>query len=217
MKQLDVILAEKLLKIGAVKLQPDSPFVWAIGWNSPIYNDNRQTLSHPAVRNFIKVELARVIMENVPQAEMIVGVATSAIAMGALVADVLGVPYAYVRETPKDHGLENLIEGNIKPGQKVVIVEDLLSTAQTCMRAVHAVRDAGGVVVGVVALMNYEFPMGAKTLKREKLPFYALTNYTSLLKTAVTTGHIQKGDVTTFQRWHDDPESWTPADLDLDV
>ena len=216
MKQLEIILAEKLLKMGAVKVQLDTPFVWAVGWNAPIYNDDRQMLSLPAVRNFVKVELARTIMENLPQAEMVVGVATGAIAMGALVADLLDLPYAYVRETPKDHGLENLIEGNIKPGQRVVIVEDLLSTAKTCMRAVHAVRDAGGEVIAVVAIMNYEFPMGAKALKREKLPLFALTNYTAMIKAAVETGHIQQRDVATLQCWHDDPENWTPADLLVD-
>ena len=128
MKQLDRLLAEKLLKISAIKLQPEHPFTWASGWNSPIYTDNRKTLSYPEVRSFIKVEMCRLILENFDTPDAIAGVATGAIAMGALVADTLGMPYAYVRSTPKDHGLENLIEGNLKPGQKVVVIEDLIST-----------------------------------------------------------------------------------------
>ena len=128
MKKVERILAEKLLNITAIKLQPDNPFTWASGWNSPIYTDNRKTLSYPDVRTFIKTELCRVILENFGDADAVAGVATGAIAQGALVADQLGMPYAYVRSTPKDHGLENLIEGNLKIGQKVVVIEDLIST-----------------------------------------------------------------------------------------
>ena len=143
MKQVDRILAEKLLKISAIKLQPENPFTWSSGWNSPIYTDNRKTLSYPEVRNFIKVELSRLVMENFPDTEVVAGVATGAIAQGALVSDTLGVPYIYVRSTPKDHGLENLIEGNLKPGQKVVVVEDLVSTGGSSLKAVEAIRNAG--------------------------------------------------------------------------
>ena len=128
MKTVERLLAEKLLKISAIKLQPENPFVWASGWNSPIYTDNRRTLSYPEVRTFIKVELCRVIMENFGEVDAIAGVATGAIAQGALVAETLGLPYVYARSAPKDHGLENLIEGNLKPGQKVVVIEDLIST-----------------------------------------------------------------------------------------
>ena len=138
MKQLDRLLAEKLLKISAIKLQPEHPFTWASGWNSPIYTDNRKTLSYPEVRSFIKVEMCRLILENFDTPDAIAGVATGAIAMGALVADTLGMPYAYVRSTPKDHGLENLIEGNLKPGQKVVVIEDLISTGGSSLKAVEA-------------------------------------------------------------------------------
>ena len=134
MKQLERILAEKLLKISAIKLQPEIPFVWASGWNSPIYTDNRKTLSYPEIRNFIKVELTRLIMENFSDAEVVAGVATGAIAQGALVADTMGVPYIYVRSSPKDHGLENLIEGNLKSGQKVVVIEDLISTGGSSLK-----------------------------------------------------------------------------------
>ena len=155
MKKLDLLLAEKLLKISAIKLQPDNPFTWASGWNSPIYTDNRKTLSYPELRNFIKVELSRLILENFGDAEVVAGVATGAIAQGALVADTLGLPFVYIRSTPKDHGLENLIEGNIKPGQKVVIVEDLVSTGKSSLKAAQAVADAGGEVVGMVAIFTY--------------------------------------------------------------
>ena len=157
MKELDRILAEKLLHISAIKLQPDNPFTWASGWNSPIYTDNRKTLSYPDIRSFIKVELARLIMENFGDAEVVAGVATGAIAQGALVADTIGLPYIYVRSTPKDHGLENLIEGNLKPGQKVVVVEDLVSTGTSSLKAVEAIRNAGAEVVGMVA--NFYLPI----------------------------------------------------------
>ena len=155
MKHLDNIFAEKLLKISAIKLQPNNPFTWASGWNSPIYTDNRKTLSYPDVRSFIKVELCRLIEENFGDAEVIAGVATGAIAQGALVADTLGLPYIYIRSSPKDHGLENLIEGNLKPGQKVVIVEDLVSTGGSSLKAAQAVRNAGGEVIGMVAIFTY--------------------------------------------------------------
>ena len=149
MKSPDRQLAEKLLQISAIKLQPNNPFTWASGWNSPIYTDNRKTLSYPDIRSFIKVELSRIILENFPEVEAIAGVATGAIAMGALVADTLGLPYVYVRSTPKDHGLENLIEGNLKPSQKVVVIEDLVSTGGSSLKAVEAIRMAGCEVLGM--------------------------------------------------------------------
>lgn len=158
MKHLDLILAEKLLKISAIKLQPENPFTWASGWNSPIYTDNRKTLSYPDVRSFIKVELSRIILENFPEVEAVAGVATGAIAQGALVSDTLGLPYVYVRSTPKDHGLENLIEGDLRPGTKVVVVEDLVSTGGSSLKAVQAIRNAGCEVVGMVAIYRRAFP-----------------------------------------------------------
>ena len=142
MKTVAQLLAEKLLKISALKLQPANPFTWASGWNSPIYTDNRRTLSYPEVRTFIKIELTRTILEQFPEADAIAGVATGAIAQGALVADALNLPYAYVRSTPKDHGLENLIEGNLRQGAKVVVIEDLVSTGKSSLKAVDAMPDA---------------------------------------------------------------------------
>ena len=152
--KLDTLLAQKLVQISAIKLQPDSPFTWATGWSSPIYTDLRMTLSYPEVRNLIKVEMARLIMENFGDADVIAGIATGAIAHGALVADSLAMPFVYVRSTPKDHGLENLIEGDIKPGQKVVLIEDQLSTGNNCMKCLNTVRDAGGIVLGVVVIFG---------------------------------------------------------------
>ncbi|HAD01133.1 MAG TPA: orotate phosphoribosyltransferase, partial [Porphyromonadaceae bacterium] len=158
MKTLERLVAEKLLKIKAVKLQPANPFTWASGWKSPIYCDNRKTLSYPAVRTFIKLELARVISEKYENVDAIAGVATGAIAQGALVADLLNLPFVYIRSTPKDHGLENLIEGELKPGSKVVIIEDLVSTGGSSLKAVEAVRNFGCEVIGMVAIFTHGFP-----------------------------------------------------------
>lgn len=216
MKHLDLQLAEKLLAISAIKLQPDNPFVWASGWNSPIYTDNRKTLSYPEIRNFIKVELSRLIMENFGDAEVVAGVATGAIAQGALVADTLGLPFVYVRSTPKDHGLENLIEGNIKPGQKVVIVEDLVSTGKSSLKAAQAVRDAGGEVVGMVAMFSYEFPEAQQAFEQAGLQLLTISNYTAMIRVAVDTNYVKPGDVDTLEQWRRDPANWTPAKADID-
>ena len=213
MKQLDLQLAEKLLKISAIKLQPDNPFVWASGWNSPIYTDNRTTLSYPDIRNFIKVELSRLIMENFGEVEVIAGVATGAIAQGALVADTLSLPFVYVRSTPKDHGLENLIEGNIKPGQKVVIVEDLVSTGKSSLKAAQAVRDAGAEVIGMVAIFSYEFPEAAKAFEKASVKLLTITNYSSMIKAA---NYIKPQDAATLELWRKDPANWTPNSVEVD-
>ena len=216
MKQIDLQLAEKLLRISAVKLQPNSPFVWASGWNSPIYTDNRMTLSYPDIRNYIKVELSRLIMENFGDAEVVAGVATGAIAQGALVADTLALPFVYIRSTPKDHGLENLIEGNIKPGQKVVIVEDLVSTGKSSLKAAQAVRDAGGEVVGMVAMFTYEFPAATRAFEEAGVRLITISNYSAMLRAAVETRYIKPGDVEALQQWREDPENWTPAGIEID-
>lgn len=210
MKNVARLLAEKLLKISAVKLQPANPFVWASGWNSPIYTDNRCTLSHPDVRSFIKIELARTILENFPKAEAIAGVATGAIAQGALVADMLNLPYAYVRSTPKDHGLENLIEGDLRQGQKVVVIEDLISTGKSSLKAVEAIRNAGCEVVGMVALFSYGFPVAEENFVTEGVKLITLSNYNTLLEVALDTDYITEGDLTTLRKWRHDPASWAP-------
>ena len=170
MKTLESLVAEKLLKIKAVKLQPANPFTWASGWKSPIYNDNRKTLSYPVVRSFIKLELARVISEKFENVDAIAGVATGAIPQGALVADALNLPFVYVRSTPKDHGLENLIEGELRPGMKVVVVEDLISTGGSSLKAVEAIRRDGCEVIGMVAAYTYGFPIAEKAFKDAKVP-----------------------------------------------
>ncbi len=210
MKDLDQLLAEKLLSISAIKLQPSIPFVWASGWNSPIYTDNRKTLSYPDVRNFIKVELSRLIAENFNEAEVVAGVATGAIAQGALVADTLSLPFVYIRSTPKDHGLENLIEGNIKPGQKVVIVEDLVSTGKSSLKAAQAVRDAGAEVVGMVAIFTYEFPQAAEAFKKAGIKLLTISNYSAMVDAAVKANYIKAEDVETLKQWREDPANWTP-------
>lgn len=209
MKQLDTLLAEKLLKISAIKLQPDNPFTWASGWNSPIYTDNRVTLSYPEVRSFIKVELCRLILERFPEANAVAGVATGAIAQGALVADTLGLPYAYVRSTPKDHGLENLIEGDLRPGSKVVVVEDLISTGGSSLKAVAAVRAAGCEVVGMVAMFSYGFPVAQKAFKDADVELVTLSNYNAMLDAALSTNYIREEDLDTLREWRKDPSIWT--------
>ena len=208
MKHPDRLLAEKLLQISAIKLQPNNPFVWASGWNSPIYTDNRKTLSYPDIRSFIKVELSRMILENFPEADAIAGVATGAIAMGALVADLLGLPYVYVRSTPKDHGLENLIEGNLKPGSKVVVIEDLISTGGSSLKAVEAIRSAGCEVAGMCAIFSYEFPISVKRFRDANVQLITLSNYSTMLEVALETNYILPSEVETLKEWRKDPANW---------
>lgn len=210
MKTVAKLLAEKLLKISAISLQPNSPFVWASGWNSPIYTDNRMTLSYPDIRSFIKIELCRLILENFPQADAVAGVATGAIAQGALVADSLGLPYVYVRSKPKDHGMENLVEGKLRPGSKVVVVEDLISTGGSSLKAVEALRAIGCEVVGMVALFTYGFPVAEEAFKKAKVKLLTLSNYNAMLEVAVATDYIKPGDVEALQEWRRDPSTWTP-------
>ncbi len=210
MEHIDRLLAEKLLKISAIKLQPDNPFTWASGWNSPIYTDNRKTLSYPDIRTFIKVELCRIIMENFETPDAVAGVATGAIAQGALVADELGLPYVYVRSTPKDHGLENLIEGNVKPGQKVVVIEDLISTGGSSLKAVEALRNAGCEVVGMAAIFTYGFPIAEKAFREANVNLCTLSNYNSMLQAALEINYIREQDIDTLAKWRHDPANWTP-------
>lgn len=204
------LLAEKLLHISAIKLQPESPFVWASGWNSPIYTDNRVALSYPDVRNFIKVELARMVIENFPNANAIAGVATGAIAIGALVADVLGMPYVYVRNAPKDHGLENMIEGNLRPGSKVVVVEDLVSTATSSLNAVAAIVMAGCQVEGMVSIFDFEFPEAVKRISDANLTLVPLIRYSEMLEVASAIDYITPLELEALRQWREDPASWTP-------
>jgi len=210
MKTLERLVAEKLLKIKAVKLQPANPFTWASGWKSPIYCDNRKTLSYPAVRTFIKIELARVISEKYEDVDAIAGVATGAIAQGALVADLLGVPFVYIRSTPKDHGLENLIEGELKPGSKVVIIEDLVSTGGSSLKAVKAVRNFGCDVIGMVAIFSHGFPVSMKQFEDAGVALTTLSNYDAVIQEAVRTNYIDDSEMATLQEWRKDPANWNP-------
>ncbi len=208
MKTIEKSVAEKLLKIKAVKLQPKNPFVWASGWNSPIYCDNRKTLSYPQIRNFIKIELSRIIMEMYPDVEVIAGVATGAIAQGALVADALGLPFVYIRPTPKDHGLENMIEGDLKPKQKVVVIEDLISTGGSSLKAVEAIRNDGSEVLGMVAIFTYGFAVAEQKFKKAKVKLTTLCSYEAVLSEALATNYISQDDIETLQEWRQNPSTW---------
>ena len=163
------------------------------------------------MRNFIKVELSRLILEQYSDVDAIAGVATGAIAMGAIVADTLGIPYVYVRSTPKDHGLENLIEGNLKPGQKVVVIEDLISTGGSSLKAVDAIRSAGCEVIGMAALFTYGFPVSEERFKAAKVRLITLSNYNAMIEAAVATNYIRPEDVETLKEWRQDPANWTPS------
>jgi orotate phosphoribosyltransferase len=208
MKTLEQVLAKKLLKVRAIKLQPANPFIWASGWKSPIYCDNRKTLSYPIVRNFIKLELARIIIEHYEDVDVIAGVATGAIAQGAMVAEELNLPFVYVRSTPKDHGLENLIEGDLKLGAKVVVIEDLISTGGSSLKAVEAIRNAGCHVSGMVAIFTYGFPIAAERFKEAKVKLYTLCNYDAVLDEALKTEYIDESEIKTLQAWRKNPEKW---------
>lgn len=208
MNSLEKITAEKLLRVKAVKLQPSNPFTWASGWKSPIYCDNRKLLSYPTIRNFIKIELARLIVENFRDADAIAGVATGAIAPGALVADILGLPFVYIRSTPKDHGLENLIEGDLKPKSKVVVIEDLISTGSSSLKAVDAIRNDGSDAIGMVAIFTYGFPVAAEKFKKSGIDLITLTNYEAILQEALKIDYIAESELETLQEWRNSPADW---------
>ena len=208
MKTLEKIFAEKLLKVKAIKLQPANPFTWASGWKSPFYCDNRKTLSYPALRSFVKLEIARLIQEQFGEVDAIAGVATGAIPQGALVADALNLPFVYVRSTPKDHGLENLIEGELRPGMKVVVVEDLISTGGSSLKAVDAIRRDGCVVIGMIAAFTYGFDVAVEAFKKADVNLLTLTNYESVLEAALETGYITEEDVDVLKTWRKDPAHW---------
>ena len=212
MKNLERLFAEKLLKIKAIKLQPSNPFTWASGWKSPFYCDNRKTLSYPSLRSFVKTELTRIILEHFSTVDAIAGVATGAIPQGALVADELNLPFVYVRSTPKDHGLENLIEGELRPSMKVVVIEDLVSTGKSSLKAVEAIRRNGCDVIGMVASYTYDFPEAEKAFKEAHVPLVTLTNYEAVIEVALRTEYISEDEIPTLNRWRKDPASWNPED-----
>lgn len=208
METLEKIFAEKLLKIKAIKLQPNNPFTWASGWKSPFYCDNRKTLSYPDLRSFVKLESARLILEYFPEVDAIAGVATGAIPQGAMVADELNLPFVYVRSKPKDHGLENLIEGELRPGDKVVVLEDLISTGGSSLKAVEALRKNGAEVLGMVASFTYGFQKAKDAFKESKVKLVTLTNYEAVLEAALKTGYIEESDIEVLHTWRKDPANW---------
>jgi orotate phosphoribosyltransferase len=208
MKNIEETVASQLLQIKAIKLQPANPFTWASGWKSPIYCDNRKTLSFPVVRDYMKQQFAAKITEMYADVDVIAGVATGAIAQGALVADLLKKPFVYIRSAPKGHGLENLIEGNLEAGQKVVIIEDLISTGGSSLKAVEAVRAAGGEVLGMLAIFSYGFQVAADNFSAAGVQLDTLSSYQTLLKVAVDNGHVTSEDLETLNDWRKAPENW---------
>ena len=202
--------AELLLKIKAIKLQPEEPFKWASGWNSPIYCDNRVTLSYVMIRNYIRENLTKIILDKHGQPDVIAGVATGAIAIGALVAQDLGIPFIYVRPEPKKHGRKNQIEGFLDNGQSVVVVEDLISTGKSSLNAVKALKEEGARVIGMVAIFDYGFEISRQNFKEEHLDLTTLSDYENLLEQALETDFITKKQLKTLKTWRDNPENWSP-------
>lgn len=200
--------ASRLLQVKAIKLQPNNPFTWASGWLSPFYCDNRKTLSYPELRNYVKLELVHKVLECFPEAEVVAGVATGAIAQGALVADELNLPFVYVRSKPKDHGLENLIEGDLKPGMKVVVIEDLISTGGSSLKAVEAIRSNACEVIGMVASYTYGFPVAENAFREANVRLETLTDYEHVVAEALATGYISEHDVEVLYDWRQAPDKW---------
>jgi len=201
-------IAEKLLQVQAVKLSPEKPFTWASGWLSPIYCDNRKVLSFPFVRDFIKSELCNVIFEQFPDVESLVGVATAGIAWGAMAADQLKLPYMYVRPKPKEHGLGNQIEGHYEKGQKVVVIEDLISTGKSSLQVVDVLRNAGVEVIAMISIFNYGFQIAIDAFETAKVPFVSLSNYDTLIDIAIEKGNIDAKMQTLLLDWKQNPALW---------
>ncbi|MDP4210415.1 MAG: orotate phosphoribosyltransferase [Bacteroidota bacterium] len=202
------LIPQLLLQSKAIKLEPTKPFTWASGWKSPIYCDNRITLSFPETRTAIRDAFAVKVRECYPDVEVIAGVATGAIAQGALVAEALGLPFAYVRSAPKKHGMENLIEGVVKPGQKVVVIEDLISTGGSSLQAVEALRKAGAEVLGMVAIFTYGFVIAEDNFKSANCQLTTLTNYMELLDLALESGYIKADQLDILKQWRQSPNTW---------
>lgn len=201
-------IAEMLLKIEAIKLNTRKPFIWSSGWKSPIYCDNRLSLSYPQVRSAIKEGLVNAIKENFFTPEAIAGVATAGIAQGALVAEAMNLPFLYVRPKPKDHGMENLIEGKITRGQKVVVVEDLVSTGGSSLKTVAALREAGFTVLGMISIFNYGFDIATRNFNEADVSLISLSDYSHLLTRALHQNYITEEQVTSLKAWRVDPANW---------
>jgi len=201
-------VAEFLLQIKAIKLQPNNPFTWASGWKSPIYCDNRITLSHPTIRTYIRQQLTRVIQDTFGAVECIAGVATAGIPQGALVAQEMGLPFIYVRSKPKDHGTGSMIEGEVMPGKRVVVIEDLISTGKSSLQAVEALRNADYTVAGLAAIFTYGFDVAAENFKQAGCPFVTLSNYNALLKYAAENQYVSENEVRLLETWRGNPAEW---------
>lgn len=208
LKQTAHQVASFLLETEAVKLSPATPFKWSSGWNSPIYCDNRVTLSFPYIRSYIKDQLAALIKANFQDAEAIAGVATAGIAQGALVADLLEMPFLYVRPQPKSHGMGNQIEGRLLEGQKVVLVEDLISTGGSSLKAAAAVQAAGGEVVGMAAIFTYGFSVADENFRKAGIELHCLSNYQALTEAALANGYIPESAMAALAEWRKSPETW---------
>jgi orotate phosphoribosyltransferase len=208
-KEKQIEVARCLLDIKAVKLSPANPFTWASGRLSPIYCDNRLTLSYPKVRTLIKEQLVCLVKEICPDVDVIAGVATGGIAQGALVAQELNKPYVYVRSEAKSHGMKNRIEGMVKPGQTVMVIEDLISTGKSSLLAVEALREAGCKVVGMAAIFTYELDVAKENFAKEDVHLETITNYTTLIDTAIKADYVTKEDFATLQQWRQNPEKWS--------
>ena len=205
-----VIIAEKLLQVKAVQLNPKQPFTWASGWKSPIYCDNRKVLSFPYIRDFIKSELCNVIFEKFEDAAMLAGVATAGIPWGAMAADQLKLPFIYVRPKPKEHGLGNQIEGEYSKGQKVLVIEDLVSTGKSSLQAVDALLEKGLEVIGMVSIFNYGFSAAKDQFESRKLNYYSLTDYPTLIQLALQNGMVGEEESILLNQWRKDPANWAP-------
>jgi orotate phosphoribosyltransferase len=208
MKKYEKTVASLLLQCKAIKFSPEKPYQWASGWLSPIYCDNRKTLAYPEIRNSIKYSFVDLIKENFLSTEAIAGVATGAIAQGALVADMLGLPFMYVRSEAKGHGLQNLIEGEPKAGQKVLVIEDLISTGGSSLKAVNALKQSGCEVLGMVAIFTYGFPKAVESFERAGCILHTLSNYEAMLQLALETGYISEQSLETLRMWRQSPETW---------
>jgi len=201
-------VAEFLLQIKAVKLQPQKPFTWASGWKSPIYCDNRVTLSYPQIRTYIRQEYTRTILDEFGKPDAIAGVATGGIAQGALVAQELGIPFVYVRSSSKGHGMQNRVEGFLESGQSVVVIEDLISTGMSSLSAVEALREAGAEVKGMVAIFTYGFDLSLSNFKKEKVILHTLSDYDTLVEQALKSEYIDEKETESLKKWREAPSKW---------
>lgn len=200
--------AEKLLQIKALQVNLQKPYVWASGWHSPVYCDNRKVLSYPYVRDFVKSELANMVLEHFPDAEVIAGVATAGIAHGVMAADLLKLPFIYVRSKPKEHGMGNQIEGFMEPGKKVVVIEDLISTGKSSLQVVDVLRENGANVIGMCGLFTYGFNAATEAFEKAGLPLYTISNYTALMEVAEEQKLVEPGQKETLEQWRVDPANW---------